>query len=225
MLFHIEKNLNNFKNRNKYSNDIYLKKLVDLSMINHSVPGLNIFIRYMFYSLNEDEYTSQLYLMNNSYPTSMEELTKVYNIFIEWKPYEKYNMGEIRGVFLEFLTYAIIEKEFIDYDIYRESNVILSNYKSHTWDVIVDLINYLNLYECKFSFESFKRKHLDQIVALMNKLEGSNSFVVFFQYKQKILLILDTLQNDTSDEKFKVMLSKINIISLEDFINGTLFEE
>lgn len=53
-------NRNNFNNRRKIYDDVYLNRLVDLSIANYNISGLNIFIRYMFYSYNALDYEEML---------------------------------------------------------------------------------------------------------------------------------------------------------------------
>ena len=74
------------------------------------------------------------------------ELTYIYNLFILWNPFSKYNSRELRGFFFEQLTYYFIEK-MTDYEIIREANMHLDNYISHTWDIIVK--EDCSFFECK----------------------------------------------------------------------------
>ena len=53
-------NRNNFNNRRKIYDDVYLNRLVDLSIANYNISGLNIFIRYMFYYYNALDYEEML---------------------------------------------------------------------------------------------------------------------------------------------------------------------
>lgn len=67
--------------------------------------------------------------------TNFQELTYLYNIFKKWNPYEKYNIRELRGFFFEELTTHYLKSN--DKKIILESNIVIGDYKSHTWDLII----------------------------------------------------------------------------------------
>ncbi|MBR0473060.1 MAG: hypothetical protein IJI98_10235 [Methanosphaera sp.] len=219
----IEENTSNLKNRTKFFNDFYLKMLVEICIDCHDVHGVLMFIRYMFYSFSLDEYDEQLSLVNIYYNESMEILTQIHLIFSEWKPFDKYNMGELRGAFLELFVYELLRSVYGLEHVYQESRIIIGDFKSYTLDFIVQLEDVFNMYECKFSVESFKRNHLNQLISIVNKYENCNLFVIFFQPYKKVYTIFDIIQESTSNEKFQKMLDKLTIITLDDFVKNNPF--
>lgn len=47
------------------------------------------------------DYDNQFYLFNMTYPDSISEIGQIYKLFIIWLPFEKYDLGELRGNFLD----------------------------------------------------------------------------------------------------------------------------
>jgi len=150
------------------------------------------------------------------YKEHYEIIFKIFTLFTNWIPYEKYNLGELRGNFLEFLSYNYLNDIYDKSIIYQESNIILKEYKSHTWDIIVDS-NQLLLYECKFSSLSLKRSHINKMIGLKNKLEKVDIFLVFYESKLKVKNNIENLQENTKKYKFNDMLTEFNYITLENF--------
>lgn len=81
----------------------------------------------MFYLKSLTEYKEYLPLVLTVNENSIELVLKIYNIFIEWNAFEKYNLGELRGTFLEILTYNLLNKKG-KREIYKEVNIILDKY-------------------------------------------------------------------------------------------------
>ena len=214
----IEENNNNLKSKEKFEKDYYLNKLINYAISYASVSGLNTFINVMFYLKNMKDYDNQFYLFNMAYPDSICEIEQIYRLFITWLPFEKYDLGELRGNFLELLSYNILNKQYAECSIYKESRVCIVDYISHTWDIIVD-DDELYLYECKFSYQSLRRKHIDQMIALMNKLNDLNHKVilVFYTPREKINRRLKYLQFNTKEKRYAGMINRFNIIDLDDF--------
>lgn len=215
-------NRNNINNRRKFYNDVYLNRLVDLSIANYNISGLNIFIRYMFYSYNALDYEEMLSSFNLMYNESISCLFEVYGLFLQWNAYEKYNLGEVRGAFLELLTFKLLKNIHDNSNIHRESYVKLDDYRSHSWDIIVEIDDILELYECKFSFESLKRGQLNQIFGSINNL-NANVFLIFYQLKRKLTDNIEIWRENTSKDKFDYLINSVNIITLEDFSDGNPF--
>ena len=140
----------------------------------------------------------------------------IYNIFIDWLPFEIYNMGELRGNYLELVSYRYMEEKYSE-TIYKESNVTIAEYRSHTWDLIIELNNSLQLYECKFSPKSLKRNHINQMIGLKNKLDISLLFLVLYDNKEIVEFNINQLREDTKKENYNQLLSNFNIITIENF--------
>ncbi|RAP50977.1 MAG: hypothetical protein BZ133_04110 [Methanosphaera sp. SHI613] len=170
----------------------------------------------MFYLKSLDEYKKYLPLILTVNENSIELVMKIYNIFIEWNAFEKYNLGELRGTFLEILTYKLLNKKGKG-EIYKEVNIILGKYTSHTWDIILKLNNSINLLEAKFSSNVLKRKHLNQMISSFNKLPNSYIFLVSYDEKTIIKDKLINLKENTTQSKYDSILHNINIISIENF--------
>ena len=218
----IKDNENNLKSKDKFSDDVDLQNLVDYCIINNSVEGLNSFIRVLFFIEEYNGYELALNRAKIRFKHSEKELTIVCNIFRKWIPYEKYNLGECRGAFLEILSYKRISLQYPNHIIKQEINLFLEDYKSHTWDILLeeDLIYYL--FECKFSSVSIKRSHLNHMLGDYNKLKVIRMFLIFFTTKNKVLDYLLSLQEDTGNSEYESMLNKFNIITIEDFNHSIL---
>ena len=147
---------------------------------------------------------------------------EVYGLFLQWNAYEKYNLGEVRGAFLELLTFKLLKNIHDNSNIHRESYVKLDDYRSHSWDIIVEIDDILELYECKFSFESLKRGQLNQIFGSINNL-NANVFLIFYQLKRKLTDNIEIWRENTSKDKFDYLINSVNIITLEDFSDGNPF--
>jgi len=215
-------NRNNYNNRRKFYDDIYLNRLVDLSIENYNKSGLNIFIRYMFYSYNSNDYEEMLSSFSLMYNESISCLFEVYELFLQWNVYKNYNLGEVRGAFLELLTFKLLKNIHDNSSIYRESYVKRDDYQSHSWDIIVEIDDLLELYECKFSFESLKRGQLNQIFGSINNL-NADVFLIFYQLKRKLNDNIEIWRENTSKDKFGYLINAVNIITLEDFSEGNPF--
>lgn len=222
----ILENTANIKTKEKFQKDYYLNKLIDYTIQYSKSPGVNTFINVMFYVKKIKDYDNQFYMFNMTYPESIEEINQIYILFNNWKPFELYNLGELRGNFLELLSYKLINNEFEGYDIYRESKIKIQDYISHTWDIIIEN-HIMYLFECKFSQESIKRNHLDQMVGLMNKLDDMrySTFLVFYSPSEKVYNRLKNLQLNTKTEKFEEIMNKFNIITLNEFNKGNPFKQ
>ncbi len=157
--------------------------------------------------------------------SNVNDAIKVHEIFCEWKPFDKYDLGQLRGSFLEELTLELLKDVYDDELIFQESKIILGDFQSHFWDVIVIVDDWVDAYECKFSSYSVNRGQLDDMVGLRNNLESSMIFLVVFQPKGAVIEILNTLKGNTSAEVYEKYLDKINIISLEDFSRGNPFRD
>lgn len=85
-------------------------------------------IKYFFIT-DENGYTKQYYLMKIRYYDQIENCEMVYKLFMKWKPYEKYDMGECRGTFLELLSYKLLTKKNIRI-------IMLSENQRLSWTII-----------------------------------------------------------------------------------------
>lgn len=144
------------------------------------------------------------------------------SFFFQWKPYEQYEMSECRGIFLEELTLKYLKTNYKNDTIYPESKIIIDNYSSHTWDMIINLDKYYKLYECKYSTYYLKRKHLDNMISLKNKLKNSRIYLVIYENKTLIDYVIKKLKMNTNKDIYEENIKKINIFTLENFVNRDL---
>lgn len=171
----------------------------------------------MFYFKSIVEYQRYLPQVLIAYEEFYELVMKIYNLFMEWNVFDKYNLGELRGNYLELLLFEYIKENSHDEKVYREVNVIIGDYKSHVWDVVSESDDCLSLYESKFSSKVLKRHHINQMIALFNKLPESEIYLVAYENKEVLMDSLDELQKDTSKIKYDNIIKNFNLISIENF--------
>lgn len=217
----IVENLNNLKNKEKLLEDQNLLNLIDLCLKKHLSIYDYLLIKDYFYLTSVNEYKNHFNDSKEFY-TNINNSKIIYKLFKEWKPYEHYNLGELRGNFLELLFYTILNN-FYSNTIFRESIIYLDDYKSHTWDIIMKYKKIYYLYECKFSSQSIKRSQINQMVGLNNRAKIFKMFLIFFESHDKIWDKLHELKYDTHFLKYNNMLKVFNIISLEDFADNNIF--
>ncbi len=214
MVYEIKINKNNLKSKERFYNDNYLCNLVKLIITYKGTFKIHTFIRDLLYLKNIEEYETILTKYLIIHDIHHEIILKIYDLFTNWVPFEKYNLGELRGNYLEMLCYEYLQQEYSE-KIYRESNIKIGDYISHTWDLILELEEYLNLYECKFSLNSLKRKHINQVISLKNKLSTSNIYIIIYETNELLEFKLMNLRENTKKDQYKQILSNINFITLE----------
>ena len=157
--------------------------------------------------------------MKLRYP-EIDDAFTIYNIFLEWNPYEKHDMGLIRGIFLEKLTHHLLKKIYPNEKIYYESKIIIENYKSHDIDFIMKIKNILKVYESKFSTKALKRHQLDNFGDLLDKYTYTEIFLVFFERKKEVQKTMNKYVRNTKRKNTIKLLKNINLITLENFIKN-----
>lgn len=220
MIMDIKINANelNLKSKEKFSNDEHLESLIQYIFNNSEIANIHKLTNRFFYCYNLLECEEEYKLILELEETNFQELTHLYNIFKKWNPYEKYNIRELRGFFFEELTTHYLKSN--DKKIIRESNIVIGDYKSHTWDLIIKEECYF--IECKMYYSSIKRSTIDKMVSIRNKLSEATVFLSSYTNKNLISDHLMTLQKDTSDDKYDLILKNITIISIEDYQNKHL---
>ena len=179
----IQKNTKLIKSKENLFNDSYLNRVINLLVDDEKYFEIIYSIRHLFYMTNEANYEREFKLMITRYYDKITECKEVYHIFKEWKPYDKYDMGECRGIFLELLSYKLLIKKYGEKNIFRESNLIIGQFQSHTWDAILKLDNSYKCYECKFSSKNITRSHLNSMIGTKNKSELTEIFLVSLDIK------------------------------------------
>ncbi|RAP54477.1 MAG: hypothetical protein BZ137_02000 [Methanosphaera sp. rholeuAM130] len=220
MDFSIMENETTLKSKEKYIKDDYFNLLVNYAVKFHDCYDVHEIIKNLFELYSIDEYKTffeNKILSNTKYN---EVYFEIYNLFCEWKPYSYYNMGNCRGAFLEEFTYHLLKKLYDTGNVYKESNIILDDYSSHNWDVILIFNDIFKAIECKFSSYSIQTKHVNQIKGFKNKFNKFNVYLVSYDYKDAILDALTIITNNNPDE----ILDMINIISIENLIKENPFE-
>ena len=178
----------------------------------------------MFYLKSIEEYDFALTRNLIGYESSYQLFMDTYNLFKEYKPFETYNLGFLRGSFLELLTYKYLKLINDPGTIHQESKIKINEYESHYWDIIVKLEELLKVYECKFSSEHIKRDDLNKMYGLHNKIPNSKIYLVTFELKEIITDDLNNLIQETKVNKFNKMLNSFNYIYLEDYVKNNPFE-
>ena len=220
MNFSIIENENTLKSKEKYIKDKYFNLLIQYAVKFHDCYDVHELIKNFFELYSLDEYESffeNKLLSNNEYN---EVFFKIYNLFCEWKPYLYYNMVNCRGAFLEEFTYHLLKKLYATDNIYKETNIILDDYHSPDWDVILIFNDLFKVIECKFSSYSIQTKNINQIKGFKNKFNMFNIYLVSYDYKNALLDALTILTKNNLEE----ILEIINIISIEDLIEKNPFK-
>ena len=204
---------NNLKSKKKFMNDEYFQKLIEYLTNNHTSPRIHNFTRYLFYAKSGKEYDILLKKFLNK-NTQENDLQHIHNLFSKWKPYEKYNLANCRGAFLEELSYNMLKEKNPSTTIHTETQILLEDYQSHYWDILI-IGDIIKAYECKFSAYSIKRKHIDKMWEFKNKIINSKVFLIVYDnekiIKQKIMAILHE-----ADILFHIT-NNIDIISIKNF--------
>ncbi|RAP43808.1 MAG: hypothetical protein BZ136_09350 [Methanosphaera sp. rholeuAM74] len=216
----IKQNKNNIKRKEDLLSDSYFNSLLNITIKYSQYEEIHEFIKDLLTMNNEQDYKEYLDTFQDENNGLYEKLYEVYNLFSQWKPWKLYNMSECRGMFFEELILKYLKPNNMDGNIYTESKMIVNDYSSHTWDIIVELNKYFKLYECKFSSYHIKRKHVDKMVSLKNKLQNSKIYLTVYENKSLVEYTLKKLRQDTNKEKYENNLKKINIFTLENIIRG-----
>lgn len=218
--FSIIENETTLKSKEKYVKDDYFNLLVQYAVKFHDCYEAHDLIKNLFelYSINEYESFFENKLLSNN--KNNEICFEIYSLFCEWKPYTYYNIGNCRGAFLEEFTYHLLKKIYTTDNIYKEANILLDNYSSHTWDVIIIFEDLLKAIECKFSSYSIQIKHINLIKGFKNKFNNFNVYLVSYDYKDAIQDALTIITNNNTDD----ILKMINIISIENLIEDNPFD-
>lgn len=131
----LENNSNIIKSKNRFFNEVYMNKLVDL-IVEEDYSFLLPFIRSYFFIVEEVKYEKYYNMMKVRFPNQHYKCKVIFDLFKNWKPFEHYNMGGCRGAFLELLTFRLLGNKYSEDNIYRESKIIIGDYHSRTWDSI-----------------------------------------------------------------------------------------
>ncbi len=215
-MYLIKENTNNIKSKKRFYEDKHLKQLTKLTLkYSNNIHLLN-YIKNMLYYNNSDKYDESFSKITKALPNNYKEVMQINDLFKTWQPTNKYNMGELRGNFLEILYSKVLERKYSTNKIHKESNIIIEDYHSHTWDFIVELEKILKCYECKFSPSALQRKHINQMIGLYNKLDTSRPILVSFTNKTKIIDCIKLLRENTNPDKYHQNITHIQIISIEN---------
>lgn len=220
MNIEIKQNTNNIKRKQQVLSDSYFNSLINIALRHSQYEEIHEFIKDYLTINNINSYKDYLDTYQDENNELYELLYEIYDLFTQWKPCESYNLTECRGIFFEELIFKYIRSNNKDGTFYSESKINVDNYSSHTWDIIFNLNEYYKFYECKFSAYHIKRKHIDKIVSLKNKLQKSKVYLVVYENKQLIEYTLKNLQQNTNKEKYENNLKKINIFALENIVNN-----
>lgn len=215
-MYLIKENTNNIKSKKRFYEDKYLNELSNLALkYSNNIHLLN-YIKTMLYFNDNEKYDESFSKITKAIPYNYKEIMQIYDLFKIWQPFNKYNMGELRGNFLENLYLKILRKKYGLNKIHKESQIIINDYYSHTWDFIVELEKNINCYECKFSPSVLKRKHINQMLGLYNKLKTSRIILVSFTNRSKVIDNIKLLRDDTNTKKYTQNIRHIQIISIEN---------
>ena len=216
--YDIIENKNNIKSKERFYKDSYLNQLIGIVVNYKGSFKIHNLVRDLFYLKTMDEYEELLTKYLRIYELHHEIIYRIYNLFTNWLPFEIYNLGQLRGNYLELLSYKYLKQSYPSLKIHMESNILVNDFKSHTWDLIVELPELLQLYECKFSPNSIKRHHINQMIALKNKLPNSSLFLVFYDINEWVTFNIKKLREDTQKDKYDDIIDNFTFITLDKFI-------
>lgn len=220
-------NKNNINSKSKFKEDYYFEIITKLLINEIDNPYIHNNIKRLFNFTSVEQYeklsANLIKLMDST--TYKEHYPNIFlcNIFKIWKPYEKYNLGECKGYFFELFTYKLLNRLYNENKLYLETSFKIGNYYSHTWDIILKILNVYYCYECKFSLKYFKRKHLNQMLSLKNNLNNSNLYLVTYHSLPLAKDCFERIKENTSKDKYENMLNQINLVTLDDFCRGNSF--
>lgn len=207
-------------NHNKFFQDKYLNKLVDLSLENlENDVFLNIITLIKLPNLeNIKNIIPQFKLDPDCEDISVyDEILSIFNEIYNEKEY-----ANIKGSFLELLTFKFINRKYdvykSDFDCYVELDGVKSDKTVDVFALCINLKGFIC--ECKLSHINFKDYHLSN---LNNIFKNSNDillpYIITFSNRELIRDKLITIVKD-DDTNSDVYLGLIKIISnnnLSDF--------
>ena len=176
----------------------------------------------MLYCEDNEEYK---FLFTNfiiGYKEYQDQLIDLFDLFYKWNPFEKYQLSQLRGIYLELIVYQLLKEKYPKDLIYQECYIKIGSYNSHTWDILINLDDYPKFYECKFTPHNLKRKHINEMIGLTKILPTSLIFLVSLKLRKRILDKLFTLK-ESHETNFTEKLEKINLITIEDFNKNNPF--
>ncbi|MDO5860808.1 hypothetical protein [Methanobrevibacter sp.] len=133
--------------------------------------------------------------------------------------------SDVKGGFLEVLTYNLIEKYCNKDKLYKECLVCYQgNWGSHPFDIINLLGSTVNLVDVKFSCNFLYKKHIDYLIGYKRK---SNNVYAYLVSLDDILIIeskLEVIKEECNmrEDTFVKLLNDLRIISKRDVYNGIL---
>lgn len=216
MEIEIKENHKAIQSKENITHNQHLNTLIQTFTSSKHQKELTTIIRYLLYYKSIDECKNLYKFMKLRYP-EIDDAFTIHNIFLEWNPYEKHDMGLIRGIFLEKLTHHFLKKIYPNEKIYCESKIIIDNYKSYDIDFVIKIKNILKVYESKFSTKALKRHQLDNFGDLLDKYTYTEIFLVFFERKKEVQETINEYIRNTKRKNTIKLLKNINLITLENF--------
>ncbi len=199
--------------RNSFFDNHYLNRLVNLSLENlDNDVFLNIITLITLKSLGQIEQNISLCKAD---PDCLD--VTIYNdiLSIFEKIFTETSSSNLRGAFLELLTFKFINKKYNPYQSDFDCYVITNGIKSEkTVDVFALCENFQGLVcECKISHNNFKDYHLSN---LNNIFHNSNNiltpYIITFSSQNLIEKILIKIVQDDETNVY-VHLNDIHVIS------------
>ena len=137
------------------------------------------------------------------------------------------NFGNMKGTFLELLTYKLI-KEYCSYDeIYKECKVTFNNgvEKSHPYDIITQN-NIIRFIDIKFSCYHLSPTHLKDLVEYLDE-KNVESYLISLDTLSKIedQLNLLNFQNKITDEKCEYYKNNLYFITNHEIYESILHKK
>lgn len=210
----------NSENHNKFFDDVYLNKLVEISLEN---LDNNVFLNVItLIKMPELDGIKGIIPQFKLDPDCIDETIYDEILSIVDEIYNNKNSSNLRGTFLELLTFKFINKKFNIVDSNYDCFVKIDDFKS---DRTVDVFGlYSNLKgivcECKLSHNNFKDYHLSNLNNIYN---NSNKilfpYVISFSNYDMIMGALYKLVEE-DNINLDVHMGNIKVISntnLEDF--------
>lgn len=133
----------------------------------------------------------------------------------------KLNKGNVKGAFLEILSYHLLKK-YCSYDSLLKECIIIYNSVefAHPYDLIMLKNDDINLIDIKFSVKHLKKQHLDFLTEF--KEDFVNAYLFSLDDSVKIKFKIKYIQRKYNSLNY---FNQINLISKNDFYNAILEEE
>lgn len=207
-------------NQERFHNDENIKYISQITQDADSSVLLDIIIgafkvekenRREYFLKIKQYYTNKGMSFDENFEDYLDNLLK-----IEW--------GNVKGAFLEILTYNIIESYCGDGKLFKECIVKYNGEEGlHPYDIIKTNDDKILLMDIKFSIRYLENKHLKYLVEYLTEPRVV-SYLLTLDNKQRTEMKIRFIQNENQIPNNEY-LNNIRLISREQYYNSILQKE